>query len=123
MNEKKELLNMLREMWQKEDSPLHRIYASWDELEANLEIKTDTTTPHQTAVHPCPNCGAKQTITTPLEDFFPYQQCTECKQTFHVNKNLTIRKLTPEEKETPSAWFQIFEDINKKKLAIIFRID
>ncbi len=124
MNEKKEFLNMLREMWQKGDSPLHRIYSSWDELEANVEIKTDKTAPKEKyKLQPCPNCGAKQKITKPLEDFFSFQNCKACKQTFRVNRDLTARKLTSEEKDMPSAWFQIFEDINKKKLAIAFRID
>ncbi len=62
MNEKKELLNMLKEMWQKGNSPLHRIYSSWEELEANVEIRTEPTT-QKHKFQPCPNCGAKQKIT------------------------------------------------------------
>ena len=124
MNEKRELLNMLKEMWQKGDSPLRRIYSSWDELEANLEIKTEKTTRKEKyALKPCPNCGVKQKITKPLEAFFPFQNCKSCKQTFHVNKDLTARKLASEEKDMPLAWFQIFEDINKKKLAVTFRVE
>lgn len=125
MNEKKELLNMLREMWQKGGSPLRRIYSSWEELEANVEIKTEETTAQteKFKLQPCPNCGAKQKITKPLEDFFPYQNCIACKQPFYVNRDLTARKLTAEEKDMPNAWIQIIEDINKKKLAITFRLE
>ena len=124
MNEKKKLLNMLKELWQNSDSPLRRIYASWDELEANLEIKTEKTTRKEKyALQPCPYCGAKQKVANPLEGFFSFQSCKACKQTFHVNKNLTARRLTNEEKDMPTAWFQIFEDISKKKLAISFRIE
>ncbi len=124
MNERKEVLNMLREMWQKGDSPFRRIYSSWEELEANVEIKTGNETRKEKYVfHPCPNCGAKQKITKPLEDFFPYQNCKSCKQTFYVNKDLTVRKLTGEERDMPTAWVQIVEDINKKKLAVAFRIE
>jgi len=124
VNERKEVLNMLREMWQKGDSPFRRIYSSWEELEANVEIKTGNETRKEKYVfHSCPNCGAKQKITKPLEDFFPYQNCKSCKQTFYVNKHLTVRKLTGEERDMPTAWVQIVEDINKKKLAVAFRIE
>jgi len=124
VNERKEVLNMLREMWQKGDSPFRRIYSSWEELEANVEIKTGNETRKEKYVfHSCPNCGAKQKITKPLEDFFPYQNCKSCKQTFYVNKDLTVRKLTGEERDMPTAWVQIVEDINKKKLAVAFRIE
>jgi len=71
----------------------------------------------------CPNCGAKQKITKSLEDFFPYQKCAVCKQPFYVNKDLTARKLTAEEKDMPQAWVQIVEDISKKKLAITFKLE
>lgn len=124
MNEKKELLNMLREMWQKGDSPLRRIYSSLEELEANVEIKTGKTARKEKyRLQSCPNCGAKQKITKPLEGFFPYQNCTVCKQPFYVNRDLTTRKLTAEEKDLPQAWVQIVEDINKKKLAIAFKLE
>ena len=124
MNEKKKLLNMLKEMWQNGDSPLRRIYASWDELEANVEIKTEKATRKEKyALQPCPYCGAKQKVAKPLEDFFPFQSCKACKLTFHVNKSLAARRLTSEEKDMPTAWFQVFEDISKKKLAIAFRIE
>jgi hypothetical protein len=122
VNEKKELLNMLREIWQKGNSPLRRIYSSWEELEANVKIQTEQTTQKHKA-QPCPNCGAKQEISNPLENFFPYQKCTACNQAFHVNKDLTVRKLTGEEKDTPEAWVQVVEDINKKKLAVTFKLE
>ncbi len=125
MNEKKELLNMLREMWQKGDSPLHRIYSSWEELEQHVDIKTEKTAKKEKyAMHPCPNCGVKQKITKPLEEFFPYQNCKSCEQAFRVNTDLTVRKLTEEEKEVmPAAWVQIVEDLSKKKLAIVFKLE
>ena len=125
MNEKKELLNMLREMWQKGDSPLHRIYSSWEQLEQHIDIKTEKTAKKEKfAVQPCPNCGVKQRITKPLEEFFPYQNCKSCEQPLYVNRDLTVRKLTEEEKEAmPAAWVQIVEDLSKKKLAIVFKLE
>jgi predicted RNA-binding Zn-ribbon protein involved in translation (DUF1610 family) len=125
VNEKKELLNMLREMWQKGDSPLHRIYSSWEELEQHMDVKTDRTTRKEKyAVQPCPNCGVKQRVTKPLEEFFPYQNCKSCEQAFYVNKDLTVRQLTEEEKEDmPAAWVQIVEDLSKKKMPIVFRLE
>jgi predicted RNA-binding Zn-ribbon protein involved in translation (DUF1610 family) len=125
VNEKKELLNMLREMWQKGDSPLHRIYSSWEELEQHVDIKTDRKARKEKyTIQPCPNCGIKQRITKPLEEFFPYQNCKSCEQAFYVNKDLTVRQLTAEEKEDmPAAWVQIVEDLSKKKLAIVFRLE
>ena len=125
MNEKKELLNMLREMWQKGDSPLRRIYSSWEELEKHVDIKIERATrKDKYTIEPCPNCGAKQRITRPLEDFFPYQNCRSCKHAFRVNNDLTVRKLMDEEKEDmPAAWVRIVEDLSKKKLAIVFRLE
>ena len=125
MNEKKELLNMLREMWQKGDSPLHRIYSSWEELEQHVDVKTDRTTRKEKyAVQPCPNCGVKQRVTKPLEEFFPYQNCKSCEQAFYVNKDLTVRQLTEEEKEDmPAAWVHVVEDLSRKKLAIVFKLE
>ena len=124
MNEKKELINMLREMWQKGNSPLRRIYSSWEELEANVEIKTGKTMEKEKSkLQPCPNCGTKQKVTSPLEGFFPYQKCIECNQAFYVNKNLTVRKLAEEEKDMPKGWVQIIEDKNRKKMGVAFRLD
>jgi len=123
--EKKEVLSIFREMWQKGDSPLHRIYSSWEELEQHVEIKTERTEKKEKyAIQPCPNCGVKQRITKPLEGFFPYQNCESCEHAYYVNKDLTVRKLTEEEKrEIPRAWIQIVDDLNKKKCAIVFRLE
>jgi predicted RNA-binding Zn-ribbon protein involved in translation (DUF1610 family) len=125
VNEKKELLNMLRQMWQKGDSPLHRIYSSWEQLEQHVDIKTDRTTRKEKyTMQPCPNCGVKQKITKPLEEFFPYQNCKTCEQAFYVNKDLTVRQLTEEEKEDmPAAWVHVVEDLSRKKLAIVFKLE
>jgi hypothetical protein len=123
--ERKELLNMLREMWLKGDSHLRRIYSSWEELEANLEITSETSlSKGKRKVQPCPNCGEKQTITKPIEGIFPYQNCKLCKDPFYINKDLTVRTLTEEEKrEIPKAWIQIVDDLNKKKVAVVFRLE
>ena len=125
MNEKKELLNMLREMWQKGDSPLHRIYSSWEELEQYVDVKAERAARKEKyAVQPCPNCGVEQRVTKPLEEFFPYQNCKAWEQAFYVNKDLTARSLTEEEKEVmPAAWVQIVEDLSRKKLAIVFSLE
>jgi hypothetical protein len=125
VNERKELLNMLREMWQKGDSPLHRIYSSWEELEKHVDIKTERTTRKEKyAIKPCPNCGVKHRITKSLEGFYPFQSCKSCKHAFYVNRDLTVRKLTEEEKDSmPAAWIHIVEDLSKKKLAIVFKLE
>jgi len=90
-----------------------------------MDIKTERTTRKEKyRIQPCPNCGVKQRIRMPLEGFFPYQNCNSCEQAFYVNKDLTVRKLTEEEKEDmPAAWVQIVEDLSKKKLAIVFRLE
>jgi hypothetical protein len=123
--EKKEVLNMLREMWLKGDSPLRRIYSSWEQLEANLEIRMETTSiKEEGKIQLCPNCGAKQNVVEPMEGIFPYQNCESCKHPFYVNKDLTIRKLTEEEgREIPGAWIHIVEDLNKKKIAVVFKLE
>jgi hypothetical protein len=122
--EKKMILHMLREMWLNGDSALRRIYSSWEELERNLEIKTETASREQRHTRPCPNCGVKQKVTLPFEGVFPFQTCTSCKNPFCVNKNLTLRKLSDEEKrELPQAWIQIVEDMNNQKVAVVFRLE
>jgi phage terminase large subunit GpA-like protein len=123
--EKKEILSILREMWLKGDSPLHRIYSSWEELEANVKITSETTrSKEKRAIQPCPNCGTKQNIAQPMEGIFPYQNCKSCKHPFYVNNDLTVRKLTEEERrEIPGAWFQIVEDLSKNKVAVVFRLE
>ncbi|MEM2967756.1 MAG: hypothetical protein QXJ40_02675 [Candidatus Bathyarchaeia archaeon] len=125
MNEKKALLSMLREIWQKSDSPLHRIYSSWEELERYVEVKAARAKRSEKfAVQRCPNCGVKQKVTKPLEELFPYQTCTACSQAFHVNRDLTVRRLTEDEKEAmPAAWVHVVEDLKRKKLAIVFKLE
>ena len=98
------ILNMLREMWLNGDTSLHRIYSSWEQLEANLEIKIETANQEKHKVMPCPTCGAKQKINLALEGIFQYQTCQSCHHPFYVNKDLTVRKLSEEEKrELPGA--------------------
>ena len=90
--EKKEVLGMLREMWLKGDSPLHRIYSSWEELEANVKITSEIMSgKEKLVIQQCPNCGTKQNIAKPMEGIFPYQNCKSCKHPFYVNKDLTVR--------------------------------
>ena len=121
-HEKREVLSIFREMWRKSDSPLHRIYSSWEELEQHVEIETGKKAKFK--VQPCPICGVKQKVTKPLEGFFPFQICDSCKNALYVNKDLTARKLTEEEtREIPNAWIQIAEDLNKKKCAIVFKLE
>ena len=125
LTEKKELLNMLRSIWRQGDSPLRRIYPSLEELESNVDIKLDTKKRKEKfAIKPCPSCGQKQKITKPIESLFPFHICPSCKQTFHVNKDLTVRKLTDEEEESmPEDWVRILEDLNTKKMAIVFKLE
>ena len=125
VNERKELLNILREMWQTPDSSLHRIYSSWEELENHIELTTDATIKRErSVVHPCPNCGEKQVITRIPNDIFPYQTCLSCRQPYHINRDLTIRRISEEEKENlPAPWVQIIEDIHKKKMAVTFKLE
>ncbi|TRO52756.1 hypothetical protein E2P61_03050 [Candidatus Bathyarchaeota archaeon] len=121
-HEKKEVLSIFKEMWRKLDSPLHRIYSSWEELEQHVELETGKETKFK--VYPCPICGVKQEVKKPLEGFFPFQNCDSCKNTFYVNKDLTVRKLTEEEKrEIPNSWIQIVEDLNKKRCAVVFKLE
>jgi rRNA maturation protein Nop10 len=126
LSERKELLNMLRAMWRQGDLSLRRIYPSLEELEANVDIIIDRKKrrgKERYTIQPCPNCGVKQKITKP-EYLFPYHSCRSCKHPFHVNKDLTVRKLTEEEKENmPEDWVRILEDLNKKKLAIVFKLE
>ena len=115
---------MLRAMWRQGDLPLRRIYPSLEELEANVDIIVDREErTKRCSIQPCPNCGVKQKITKPLQ-LFPYRSCRSCKHPFHVNNDLTIRKLTEEEKENmPEDWVRILEDLNKKKMAIVFKLE
>ena len=118
------ILHLLREMWLNGDASLHRIYSSWEQLEANLEITTEASTEEKHRTTRCPYCGSLQEINLPFEGLFPYQTCQSCQQTFYVNKDLTLRKLTEEEKrELPGAWVQVVEDMNKQKVAVVFRLE
>jgi hypothetical protein len=120
--QKRTILHMLRELWLNGDSSLRRIYSSWEELERNLEIKNASSEKQNTK--PCPNCGAKQKVALPFDGVFPFQTCSSCKNPFYVNKNLTVRRLSEEEKgELPGAWIQIVEDMNKQKVAVVFRLE
>ena len=41
-----------------------------------------------------------------------------------MNADLTVRKLEDEEaREIPSAWFQVVEDLNNKKVALVFKLE
>ena len=122
--EKRKILHMLRELWLSGNSPLHRIYSSWEELETNLEVRTDMEGQENHMLLPCPTCGAMQKIIPPFEGIFPYQTCQSCRHPFYINKDLTLRKLTEDEKrELPSAWIQVVEDMNKKNVAVVFRLE
>jgi hypothetical protein len=116
---------MLRVMWRRGDSSLRRIYPSWEDLEANLDIVVDTENQEtEFTFGSCPYCGAKQRIEKPKDEMFPYTSCHACKRPFHVNHDLTVRKLTEEEKENmPAEWVRIMEDLNRKKLAVVFRLE
>jgi hypothetical protein len=125
LSERKELLNVLRVMWRNGNSPLRRIYPSWEELEANLDIVVDEeTSKTQFIYQSCPYCGVTQKVKKPLDEMFPYEKCQSCKRPFHINKDLTVRELTGEEKENmPESWIRILEELNKKKLAIVFKLE
>ena len=125
MNDKKELLAMLREMWQMGDSPLHRIYSSWEELEQLVDVRAEKKAGQEKHVlHPCPYCGKKQIVAASIAGFFPYQNCMSCNEVFYVNKDLTIRRVAADERENMAAsWVQIVEDLKKKKMAIVFRLE
>jgi hypothetical protein len=57
-------------------------------------------------------------------DIFPYDKCKSCKHTFHVSGNLDIRKLTDEENENmPAEWIRIIHALDKKKLAVVFKLE
>lgn len=123
--ERKELLNLLRVIWRKGDSSLRRIYPSWEELEANINIIVgEKRAKAAYANRLCPNCGVIQKIKEPLDELFPYQTCQKCKRPFHVSNDLTVRKLTEDEKDVmPAEGVRVIEDLNKKKVAIVFKLE
>ncbi len=123
--ERKEVLNMMRGLWLEGDSPLRRIYPSWEELEENLEMQSITPSNLKKHVfHPCPLCGVKQKVAKPIEEIFPYQNCSSCRRPFFVRRDLTVRELSQDEiREIPRAWFKVVEDPTKKKVAVVFRLE
>jgi len=123
--ERKEALSVFRELWSIGNSPLRRMYSSWEELERNVEVKSDTVTAMKKhKIRSCPYCGAKQAITMPLDGIFPYLNCESCKRPFFIENNLFVRKLTgEEEREIPEAWIRIVEDLAKKKVAVVLRFE
>lgn len=124
MSERKRLLNMLRVMWRNGNSPLRQIYSSWEDLEANLEIKGDAEIEEVAAIKICPYCHNKIRILKPLDELFPFGTCELCNHSVHVSSNLSVRKLTEEEEEEmPEEWVRITEDLGKKKLAVVFRLE
>ncbi len=125
MSERRELLNLLKVMWRKGDSSLRRIYPSWDDLEANMDIMIDKHRKKEKYIdRSCPNCGAIQKIAKPTNELFPYETCQSCKHPFHVNKDCKLRRLTEDEEDNmPAEWVRILEDLQKKKLAIVFRLE
>ena len=91
LSARKELLNMLRVMWRKGDSSLRRIYPSWEELEANLEITVrEKETKTLSTEMSCPYCGVIQKIEKPIDELFPYDSCQSCKRPFHLNNDLNF---------------------------------
>ena len=125
LNEKKELLDILRIIWRKGDSPLRRIYPSWEELVANLEINTaEAKSKRVFLFRSCPYCGLTQKITKPIDELFPYATCYSCERPFRVNNDLTVRELTDiEEEEMPAEWVRVLEDLSKKIMAIVFKLE
>jgi len=124
-HERKEALSIFKELWSIGSSPLHRMYSSWDELERNIEVKSDSVNFTQKhLIRVCPYCGAKQDISKPLDGVFPYLNCESCKHSFFVQNNLSVRKLTEEEeREIPEAWIRIVDDLAKKRVAVVLRFE
>ena len=122
---RKEAMSIFRELWSAGNSPLHRMYSSWEELERNIEVKSDDeATVKKPKIRSCPHCGVKQAITKPLDGIFPYLNCELCKRPFFIENNLSVRKLTEEEElEIPEAWIRIVEDLAKKKVAVVLRFE
>ncbi len=124
-NDRKEALSIFKELWSSGNSPLHRMYSSWEELESNIEVKPEiTATVHKQNIHQCPYCGAKQEITRPLDGIFPYMNCESCKSSFFVQSDFKVRKLSEEEQvNIPCALVEIVEDLSKKKVAVVLKLE
>ncbi len=125
LDEKTELLQLLKVMWKNGDSSLRRIYPSWEELENNVEIKLGQQHPKAIAAHKlCPYCGANLKIKKPIDELFPFDECKSCKHAFHVDNDLEVRELTNEEEENmPEEWVRVLHDFDKKKLGIVFKLE
>lgn len=124
-HERKEALSIFKELWYEGNSPLHRMYSSWEELESNIEVKSDESTGlEKHRIQSCPYCGAKVAINKPLDGIFPYLNCESCKRLFYVQNDLSVRKLADEEKmEIPEGWVRIVEDLAQKKVAVVFKLE
>ncbi len=124
-HERKEALSIFRELWSEGNAALCRMYSSWDELERNIDVKSDTaTTIKKHKIRSCPYCAAKQTISKPLDGVFSYLNCESCNHSFFVQNNLFVRILTAEEeREIPGSWVQIVEDLLKKKVAVVLKFE
>ena len=123
--DRKEALSIFKELWSEGNLLLRRMYSSWDELERNIEVKSEkTASAGKHEIHSCPTCGARQIISKPLDGLFPYANCESCKRPFFVQSDFKPRKLTEEEKANVSdALIQIVEDLAKKKVAVVLRIE
>ncbi len=124
-NDRREALSIFRELWCIGNSPLHRMYSSWDELENNLYVKSNVAESEEKfKMQPCPYCGAKLKVSRPFGGVFPYLNCESCKRSLFVQSDLKVRKLAEEEKvDIPASWIEVIEDLAKKKVAVVLRIE
>lgn len=123
-HEKKEILNIFKQMWQNNNAALHRMYDSWEELENHVEIREEQTEKNEFTLQKCPYCGISQQVRFDENRFFPVQNCNSCNKSFYIETDYTVRKLTNEELEKmPNSWIQIIEELEKKKLSIVFKIE
>jgi hypothetical protein len=125
LDEKTELLHLLKIMWKKGDSSLRRIYPSWEDLENSIEIKLEEKHSKSVAANKsCPYCGALLKIKKPIDELFPYDECKTCKHSFHINADLEVRKLTDEEEENmPEEWVRVLQALDKRKMAVVFKLE
>lgn len=111
-------------MWQNNNSVLHRMYTSWEELENHVEIEEEKPENIEFTIQHCPNCETQQQIRSAARELFPYQTCSSCNQSFFIEKNYNLRKLTSDEIEKmPKSWIQIIDGLEKKKLSIVLKIE
>ena len=96
------------------------MYSSWEELESNVEVESFDNSRSQ----PCPYCGFKQQVSRPLDGVFPYLICKSCKRSFFVEGDFKVRRLSEEEKgDISSAWVEVVEDLARRKVAVILRME